>query len=128
MRTVCPQCKTLYEPSAAQRRRFGAWFGPAGNLSKGRGCPACRLTGFLGRMGLFEFVPVEAGLADPIRLEADADTLRRAARVAGCRSLWADGFDKIRAGITSLDEVLGVLAGYPLPAAEEEPALNRART
>jgi len=118
VRTVCPHCKTTYEPPAPLRRRYADHLGPVETLTKGRGCPACRLTGFIGRIGLFELVTVEGRVADRVREGSDVAALRQAARDAGCLSLWADAFNKVKAGITSLEEVVEVMAGYPPPPAK----------
>jgi general secretion pathway protein E len=82
----------------------------------------------VGRIGLFELVPADADLADLVRRGADAGDLRAAIRASGHPSLWVDGINKVRAGITSLDEVVAVLAGCPgdvLSAAAETAAARR---
>lgn len=115
VRTVCPHCKAPYEPAPTLRRRFADYLGLVETLTKGRGCPACRLTGFAGRIGLFELVPVEGSLVDGVLAGPDVDAIREAARQAGCPSLWADAFNKIKAGITSLEEVVEAMVGYAPP-------------
>ena len=113
VRTICPRCKAPYEAPGALRRRLQETFGSAEGLSKGRGCAQCRRTGFRGRIGLFELLPLEAPLAELVRQGAGAERLRSAAHDAGFTSLWVDGINKVRAGITSLEEVLGVLERCP---------------
>ena len=120
VRTICPRCKAPYEAPAPLRRRLQEAFGSAEGFSKGRGCAACRHTGFRGRIGLFELLAMEPPLAELVRQGADAERLRAAARDAGFLSLWVDGLNKVRAGITPLDEVLGALERCPgRPAALE---------
>ncbi|HUU93371.1 MAG TPA: ATPase, T2SS/T4P/T4SS family [Phycisphaerae bacterium] len=113
VRTVCLHCHTPYDPPASLRRRVAKAFGPVTDYVKGRGCPGCKQTGFLGQIGLFDLTPVDAGLADLIRTGADVETLRDAIRSAGRPSIWNDALSKIRAGVTSAEEVMDVLAGYP---------------
>jgi type II secretory ATPase GspE/PulE/Tfp pilus assembly ATPase PilB-like protein len=115
VRVVCSQCRTSYDPPAAVRRPVGEALDSVNHFVKGRGCPACRRTGFLGRIGLFELVPIEGAVAEAVRGGAGQDAVRQAARAAGCPSLWTDGIHKVRAGITSLEEVLAVLADCPGP-------------
>jgi type II secretory ATPase GspE/PulE/Tfp pilus assembly ATPase PilB-like protein len=115
VRVVCSQCRTSYDPPAAVRRPVAEALASVDHFVKGRGCPACRRTGFLGRIGLFELVPVEGAVADAVRGRAAEDAIRQAARAARCPSLWADGINKVRAGITSLEEVLDVLGDCPGP-------------
>jgi type IV pilus assembly protein PilB len=113
VRTVCPHCRSSHDPPAALRRRISETFGPIEDYVKGRGCAACGRTGLVGRIGLFELVPLEGGLVDLLKTRADGDAWRAAIRAAGHPSLWVDGINKVRAGITSLDEVMTVLAGCP---------------
>jgi len=112
-RTVCLDCRMPYDPPTSLRRRVTKAFGPVTDYVKGRGCPGCRQTWFLGQIGLFDLTPVDAGLAELIRTGADVETLRDAIRSAGRPSIWHDALNKIRAGVTSAEEVMDVLAGYP---------------
>jgi type IV pilus assembly protein PilB len=128
VRTICPNCRASHEPPAAIRRRIAEVFAPVEEYVKGRGCANCGRTGLVGRIGLFELVPADADLADLVRRGADAGDLRAAIRASGHPSLWVDGINKVRAGITSLDEVVAVLAGCPgdvLSAAAETAAARR---
>ncbi len=115
VRTVCPDCKTSYEPSAALKRRFARAFGPVGDSVKGRGCRTCRRTGFVGRIGLFELVTGDGPVGEQVRRGGDGRAIRDAARAAGAPSLWIDGVNKVKAGITSFDEMVAALAGCPGP-------------
>ncbi len=113
VRTVCLHCRTPYDPPSSLRHRVTETFGPVDEYVKGRGCVNCGQTGFLGQIGLFELAPVDEALANLIRSGADAVGLRDAIRSAGRPSIRLDAGNKIRAGITSVEEVMDVLAGYP---------------
>jgi type IV pilus assembly protein PilB len=113
VRTVCPQCRGPAEPPAHMRRRMTESFGPIESFVKGRGCQTCGRTGLLGQIGVFELVPVDSSLAASIRAGAGRETLRAAIRNSGHPSLWVDGINKVRAGISSLEEVVSVLSGCP---------------
>jgi len=116
VRVLCPQCRHSYEPPAPLRRRVAETLGPVEEYFKGRGCANCQRTGFLGRIGLFELVPIEGALVDRIRSGADPAALRAAIRAAGHPSLWVDGANKVRAGITSAEEVVDALSSCPAEA------------
>lgn len=109
VRTVCLHCRAACEPPTAIRRRVAEAFGPVDEYVKGRGCSSCGRTGYVGRIGLFEFVPVTPALAGRVTDGADRAALRAAFRETGYPSLWFDGINKVRAGITSIDEVMAVL-------------------
>jgi type IV pilus assembly protein PilB len=113
VRTVCLHCRGAGEPPVGLRRRLAEAFGPIEQYVKGRGCASCGRTGYSGQIGLFELVTMAPDLVPLVQARADRDTLRTAIRAAGHPSLWVDGINKVRAGITSIEEVLEVLAGCP---------------
>jgi type II secretory ATPase GspE/PulE/Tfp pilus assembly ATPase PilB-like protein len=113
VRTVCLHCRVSHEPPAALRRRIAETFGPVQEYVKGRGCSNCFQTGFYGRIGLYELVTVDDRLAGAIRRADGVQALREAFGSGGRPTIWSDGINKIRAGITSLEEVMRALAGCP---------------
>lgn len=127
VRTVCLHCRGVGEPPAALRRRLTDLFGPIEQYVKGRGCNTCGRTGYSGQIGLFELVAMTPDLAQLVRAKADRETLRTAVRAAGHPSLWVDGINKVRAGITSIEEILEVLAGCPGGPSPAEQPTGRAR-
>jgi general secretion pathway protein E len=72
------------------------------------GCDACNGTGYLGRVGIFEFLPVTSEICKVIVKRADAGAIRTLAVQQGMRLLREDGWDKVRQGVTTLAEVLRV--------------------
>jgi type IV pilus assembly protein PilB len=72
------------------------------------GCVRCGGSGYRGRHGIYEVMVVDEALRALILERASADTLRASAREQGMRSLREDGLEKVRAGITSIAEVLRV--------------------
>ncbi|HXG52200.1 MAG TPA: type II secretion system ATPase GspE [candidate division Zixibacteria bacterium] len=72
------------------------------------GCEACSGTGYLGRIGIFELLPVTAEICKVIVQRADAGSIRNLAVQQGMRLLRQDGWSKVRQGITTLAEVLRV--------------------
>ena len=77
---------------------------------RGEGCSACRGTGFRGRVGIFEFLPMNRELRDAIVRQATYDDLADLARQAGMRTMREDGDTKVAQGITTSDEVLRATA------------------
>jgi len=113
VRKICPNCKEEYEAPHAIRNIVENWSPGMDRYFRGIGCRKCRNTGFLGRIAIHElFVPNDE-ILDMIAQDATLKALRTAARAAGMVPLHVDGFEKVRAGITTIDEVLRVsnLAG-----------------
>ena len=72
------------------------------------GCNVCSGTGYLGRVGIFELLPVTSEICKVIVQRADAGAIRSLAVRQGMRLLREDGWDKVRRGVTTLAEVLRV--------------------
>lgn len=74
-------------------------------LQKGQGCPQCMNTGYQGRVAAYEVLFMNAGIRSLVKQGAGAAALRRAFAEGGGRTILEDGLDKVRRGITTLDEV-----------------------
>jgi general secretion pathway protein E len=74
----------------------------------GRGCEQCAHTGYYGRLGLFELLTIDEEIRRLVLKNVDASRLRELARQKGMRTLLEDGIDKVRAGVTTISEVLRV--------------------
>ena len=109
VRTLCPLCK---QPDAeASRAMFEGVIKPwqANGLYapyKPVGCVDCRLTGFKGRMGLYELMQLTEVFKDKVNREPSMDALRRQAVTDGMRPLRVAGAMRVAEGLTTLDEVL----------------------
>ncbi len=98
-----------YEPSKAELELIGKKYKiPA--LFKASGCGECYKTGYSGRTGIYEVMPVTEKLHRLITEKADADTMRTEAESSGMATIREHGIFKAYAGITSLEEVLRVTA------------------
>jgi len=109
VRTLCPQCKARDE--AATRETLAEVVKPwqlSGGYQpyKAVGCVDCRMTGFLGRMGLYELLVVSEAFKDKVSREPQIDALRRQAIADGMRPLRLAGALRVAEGMTVLDEVL----------------------
>jgi type IV pilus assembly protein PilB len=72
------------------------------------GCVRCNHTGYRGRLGIYEVMPVDDGLRKLILEKTSADEMREYARAQGMHTLREDGLEKMREGVTSVAEVLRV--------------------
>jgi len=108
VRKICPNCRELTVPSTEALADLEMT--PEDVIGKsfyrGRGCTACNNTGFKGRMGLFEFMPITDEIRELIHSGASTEELRDAAMRAGMRTLRQDGLDKVYEGLTTIEEVV----------------------
>jgi general secretion pathway protein E len=109
VRRICPTCRDTYAPDAGSLRSHFGDDEPPAVLYRGAGCAACRHTGYLGRLGIFELVDLSDSLRQLIAADADPAQLRAAAIADGFRGLADDARAKVRDGRTTLTEVLRVL-------------------
>jgi type II secretory ATPase GspE/PulE/Tfp pilus assembly ATPase PilB-like protein len=109
VRRICDACRMQYQPSPESIALVAGR--PVGRkrLQRGAGCAACRDTGFRGRVGLFELLVMTDDIKDAINARAPRATLRSLAHDAGMLPLAADGWRKIEAGLTTVEEVLRVV-------------------
>ncbi len=105
VRRVCPKCRVEYAPDVATLPR-DLMLEPGQQLCRGTGCPNCRNTGFRGRTGLYELLLSNDTIAEKIIERAPLNQLVAAAKASGLRLLREDGWEKVRAGATTPDEVL----------------------
>jgi len=107
LRRICPDCKSESVPSAGALRQLG--FDPAAFHGKtcyaGQGCSSCHHTGYRGRLGIFEYLPINDALRDLIVSGASLMQLREKASALGMTSLREAGVRAMLAGETSLEEV-----------------------
>jgi general secretion pathway protein E len=113
VRTVCEKCSAPREISPAYREEIlrETGFSIEGDQRIGKGCDACGGTGYRGRMGIFELLPVDGEIKDLILARADAGAIRERAVARGMALLREDGWDKTRRGLTTIEEVLRVTSG-----------------
>ena len=108
VRVICPYCKEKDELAIVPDDSVSTTIEAGADLYRGKGCEKCAFTGYRGRSGVFEFLPVNDDLRRLILRSADANELRQAAIKQGMRSIMEDGIAKVRAGITTLSEVFRV--------------------
>ncbi len=108
VRRICSFCKEPLEvpPAALVQAGFSEHESRTLKLFKGRGCERCSNTGYKGRVGLYEVLEVEDEMREMILSGASAFELRQKAVQNGMMTLRGSGLQKIRDGMTTLDEVV----------------------
>ncbi len=111
-RLLCPRCKKIVTLTPENMTREEKEFlGVTGaTIARAVGCARCFGTGYSGRIGLFEALPVDRDIRRLILDHASADDIRAQALVAGMRTLREDGRLKVLAGATTIEEVERVTA------------------
>jgi type II secretion system protein E len=110
VRTICPGCKTeqKVEPAYLRKIGFPEEEIPTARFWHGAGCDDCRQLGYQGRLAIYELLVVTESLRPLILQRAAASTIAQAAIEDGMRTLRVDGWNKVRNGITTIEEVLRV--------------------
>jgi type IV pilus assembly protein PilB len=110
VRRLCIACRRQLTPDAETLRALSIPEGSATEIAfyHAVGCDECHQTGYRGRIGLFEVMPVTDKVRRLISQKSGEDLIRDAAIEAGMVSLGEDGLGKVKAGITTADELLRV--------------------
>jgi type IV pilus assembly protein PilB len=108
VRKVCQKCKTPIEIHEEALRELGMPMAEARSVKfvKGRGCSACNNTGYSGRQGVFEVMPISPTIRRLILDRASSEMIKRQAVADGMLTLRQDALLKLKAGATSVEEVL----------------------
>ena len=117
VRRLCPHCKV---PSALQDSELPADFPRpwTGQLWEALGCRECRHSGYSGRIAIFELMRSDAAVREACLREDGIRPLYRAAEQGGYKTLRHDGWQKVLAGLTSVDEVVRVTGMGEGPTSE----------
>jgi type IV pilus assembly protein PilB len=116
VRKLCPVCKAVKPISPAEVRGLQEFLSRqavaalgAQQFFIGKGCAGCGFSGYLGRIGLHEVLVPDQAIREAVLAKAPALKIRQLAVAAGMVPLIEDGFNKARAGLTSLSEILKIL-------------------
>jgi len=114
-RRICQSCKESYEPPKEVFEDFKKVLGklfPENKekikLYRGKGCQECNQTGYFGRIGIFEVLPVSEKIGKLILERASASQVEEEAISEGMITMKQDGYLKVLEGITTIEEVLRV--------------------
>jgi type IV pilus assembly protein PilB len=119
VRRICLNCIVSYEPGEKivdsvkeQFKALGAEdrFIPPKTLFRSIGCDSCGGTGFKGRVGIFEVLEVDEGIREIIvDPNFSLDSLKNYLKTVGFKTMFEDGFEKAKVGVTTIEEVLRVI-------------------
>lgn len=110
VRTICVHCKVEQKVERNYLLRIGFPENDIGTATfwKGAGCEECRQLGYQGRMGIYELLILNEAIRPLILNRAPSSTIAQKAMEEGMRTLRTDGWTKVKAGLTTIEEVLRV--------------------
>ena len=103
VRVICPHCreKVKLPPELAERFNIETAF-------RGRGCERCKFSGYVGRTAIYEILVVDDQIRRAIVRGADSEEIKKLAVSKGMKTLLENGIEKVKKGITTLEEVMRV--------------------
>ncbi|WP_434357489.1 type II secretion system ATPase GspE [Parasalinivibrio latis] len=107
VRTLCPTCRQPYEANAEEKKIFDLSPDEPLTLYRAAGCEECHNKGYRGRTGIHEMLTVDEDVRELIHSEAGEQAIERQIR-AHTPSIRDDGLEKVRRGVTTLEEVMRV--------------------
>jgi len=110
VRRLCPECKTEAAYPPGHLEQMGLVLPPGRTIYKIVGCDACRQTGYQGRTAIFEICMVSSRLQDMIAKNCSHNDLQAVAIEEGMEFLRENGWERVLAGVTTVEEVLRVTA------------------
>ncbi len=105
VRKICVHCR---EETTEDPKRLSANAALLRQAYQGRGCRECRMSGYSGRIGIFELAPLGDTIRKLINEKASDAAIEQELRRQGVKAMIEDGMDKVNAGITTIDEALRV--------------------
>ena len=107
VRTLCPDCKEAVNPDQSERQLLGLAEFETATIYHPKGCDKCNFSGYRGRVGIHELLTVDEQVRELIHNGHGEQAIEKYAR-ANVPSIRDDGISKVKAGITTLEEVLRV--------------------
>lgn len=115
-RRICSHCRFSYTMDGKEAstlfRGAGNYFPPTEliHFYRGKGCEACGNTGYTGRVGIYELLVVDKKIEELIIARANSTAILLQARENGMTFLFEDGLEKVKAGLTTIEELLRIAA------------------
>tara|TARA_Y100000991_G_scaffold199213_1_gene170800 strand:+ start:306 stop:1976 length:1671 start_codon:yes stop_codon:yes gene_type:complete len=109
VRRICEECKESYVPKTEELQMIGLGEKDTIKVFKGKGCLACRNTGYKGRIGIYELLLMDADISELVLNQEPGYKIREQARKNGMTTLLEDGIIKIERGDTTISEVYETL-------------------
>ncbi len=115
VRKICDSCKMSYSITKSELLKMGPdiakyFDGKNQTLYKGKGCQVCSNTGFKGRVGVFELLKIDSDMQDLIIRHPSAKEVEQLAKTKGFKTMFEDGIIKVKEGVTTIEELLRVVA------------------
>ena len=104
VRKLCPHCKKSVTANDFEYKKIGT-----SKIFQPEGCEKCGGTGFFGRIALHEILTVNKNISELILFSRDLEKIRQTALNDGLKTLAVDGVEKVRAGLTTLEELQIIL-------------------
>jgi len=109
IRSICPHCKEKYIPAKETLKDIGLDEEEKTEFYKGKGCSKCLYSGYKGRIGIFELMTMDDKIHNLTTSKAPREEIKRQAVASGMITLRDDGIQKIKEGLTTIEEVLRVI-------------------
>lgn len=111
VRVICQHCKEQYTPSQDDLLsiRIRETEKPPFDFYRGKGCEHCKNTGYMGRTGIYEVFPITIRIREMVASRASEPQIKQAAIAEGMSTLGEDALEKIRMGVTTIDELRRVV-------------------
>ncbi len=111
VRTLCTVCREPYRAPPELMAQVRPGFTGEATFYRAKGCPKCNNTGYSGRTGILELLPMSEGIGRLVLQRAEAREIQRLAQQEGMRTMYEDGIAKALAGLTTPEEVMRVIRG-----------------
>ncbi len=110
VRLICSYCKIEKKPDRSLLKGFGIKEKDINKVIvyEGKGCESCKFTGYSGRTGIYEFLLMNEEIRELVLHRSSADQIKKKALELGMHTLRMDGWEKVKKGLTTIDEVIRV--------------------
>jgi len=105
VRRVCRRCGERYEFTPEEREKYDLDDYEITSEIRGRGCEVCNYTGYKGRTAIIEILHMTPKISELVIQKYSADYIKMAARQEGMRTMLEDGMEKVRQGVTTVEEI-----------------------
>jgi len=112
VRRICPNCKEPYNVPEKMLKYLEMNGAMPEQIFHGAGCDHCRHSGYLGRVGIYELLVIDENFRDMINKDSSVVNMRKAFHESERPSLFNDGIEKVKQGLTTIEEVLRVTEVY----------------
>jgi type II secretory ATPase GspE/PulE/Tfp pilus assembly ATPase PilB-like protein len=124
VRVICKQCKEPAPPQDLEAMVASGVTEPPEVVYRGKGCRNCLGTGYRGRQGVFELMPISEDIRDLTIERASSGKIREVAVRQGMNSLRGDGWRLVADGRTTVEEVLRLTKDETMSAGAEALGMN----